>query len=113
MNEEVSEPLESDISYAESVELDESDDEQKHLKKMTTRRPKKTKLQPKKSLQAARISPRKALIPKIKVQRPHFSSETGHGIKLILGKKSPNGRAYTRETERRSKASKRVQLKLR
>ena len=71
----------------------------------------KIKLQPKKSLQAAMISPHKALIPKRKTQSPHFSPETGQGIKVILARKGPNGKSYTRQNERQSKASKRVQLK--
>ena len=71
----------------------------------------KKKLHPKKSLQSAMISPRKALIPKMKTQRPHFSPETSRGIKVNHGKKTPNGKLYTIQTERQSKGSKRVQLK--
>ena len=57
------------------------------------------------------ISPRKALIPKILTQNPHFLPEMGEGIEVILGKKAPNGKTYTQQTERQSKGFKRVQFK--
>ena len=83
----------------------------RNVNRNTVRKTNKKKLQPKKSLQAAMISPRKALIPKRKTQSPHFSPETGPGVKVVFGRKAPNGKSYTRQNERKSKASKRVQLK--